>query len=270
MPDDIAWRALFIVGILPASLVIYLRRNVAEPEVFVKHRQSRARGTSASPFSAIFKPGLLRTTIFASLLASGIQGAYYSVLTWLPTYLKATRNLTALNTGGYLLILIFGSFLGYLAGAFLMDHIGRRRTFVVFALLSAVTSYIYFAGNLPDAVIMFAGFPLGFAVSGMVGGFGAFLSELFPTSVRATGQGFSYNVGRVVAASFPPLIGLLSGTYSLPSVMAAFALSSFACVIFAALALPETKGRKLDSVHADSHAEGDPLSGVAERAKAPH
>ncbi|MNS82146.1 putative niacin/nicotinamide transporter NaiP [compost metagenome] len=192
------------------------------------------------------------------------------MLTWLPTYLKATRNLTALNTGGYLLILIFGSFLGYLAGAFLMDHIGRRRTFVVFALLSAVTSYIYFAGNLPDAVIMFAGFPLGFAVSGMVGGFGAFLSELFPTSVRATGQGFSYNVGRVVAASFPPLIGLLSGTYSLPSVMAAFALSSFACVIFAALALPETKGRKLDSVHADSHAEGDPLSGVAERAKAPH
>ncbi|MGY6272020.1 MFS transporter [Achromobacter denitrificans] len=247
LPEHLAWRALFIVGILPALLVVYLRRHVKEPEVFLAQRKTGERAA----FSEIFGRGLLRTTVFASLLAIGIQGAYYAVLTWLPTYLTTTRHLSAINTGGYLLILILGSFLGYLAGAFLMDYIGRRRTFVIFALLSAVTSYVYFAADLPDAIIMVAGFPLGFTVSGMVGGFGAFLAELFPTRVRATGQGFSYNFGRVVAASFPPLIGLVSAHISLQAAMASFALASFACVIIAALALPETHGRVLSQVEGE-------------------
>lgn len=251
LPENLAWRALFIIGILPALLVIYLRRHVKEPEVFLAQRKQGA----PSSFVDIFRRGLLRTTIFASLLAIGIQGAYYAVLTWLPTYLTTTRHLSALNTGGYLLILILGSFIGYLAGAFLMDVIGRRRTFVIFALLSAATSYIYFATDLPDAIVMLAGFPLGFTVSGMVGGFGAFLAELFPTRVRATGQGFSYNFGRVVAASFPPLIGLVSTHISLPMAMAGFALASFACVIIAALALPETHGRVLSQVVDDEVGE---------------
>lgn len=250
LPEHLAWRALFIVGILPALLVVYLRRHVKEPEVFLAQRKEGVR----SSFADIFKRGLLRTTVFASLLAIGIQGAYYAVLTWLPTYLTTTRHLSAINTGGYLLVLILGSFLGYLAGAFLMDKIGRRRTFVIFALLSAATSYIYFAADLPDSVIMVAGFPLGFTVSGMVGGFGAFLAELFPTRVRATGQGFSYNFGRVVAASFPPLIGLVSAHMSLPTAMASFALASFACVIVAALALPETHGRVLSEVEGEEAA----------------
>ena len=250
LPEHIAWRALFIIGIVPALLVVYLRRHVKEPEIFLAQRKA----DSCSSFADIFRHGLLRTTVFASLLATGIQGAYYAVLTWLPTYLTTTRHLSAINTGGYLLILILGSFLGYLAGAFLMDYIGRRRTFVIFALLSAITSYVYFAADLPNAIIMLAGFPLGFTVSGMVGGFGAFLAELFPTRVRATGQGFSYNFGRVVAASFPPLIGLVSTHISLPTAMSFFALASFACVIIAALALPETHGRVLSEIE-DQDAE---------------
>jgi MFS family permease len=246
LPETIAWRVLFFVGILPALLVVYLRRNVKEPEVYLAEKTRLTNGNIAR--QSIFRGPNLRITVFAGLLATGIQGAYYSVLIWLPTYLRSSRHLSALNASGYLLILILGSFLGYLAGAFLMDRIGRRKTFVGFALLSAITSYVYFAAALPDAVVAIAGFPLGFTVSGMVGGFGAFLSELFPTSVRATGQGFSYNAGRVVAAAFPPVIGALSAHYALPSVMVVFSLGSFLCVIFAVLLLPETRGMELDDV----------------------
>jgi MFS family permease len=153
-----------------------------------------------------------------------------------------------LDTGGHLLILIAGSFFGYLSGAASMDRFGRRKTLIAFALLSALTAYMYFSGQLPALVVRMAGFPLGFTVSGMIGGLGAFLAELFPTRVRASAQGFSYNFGRVVAASFPPLIGSLSVVYSLASMMTAFALGSFTCVVTAAVLLPETKGRSLDTI----------------------
>jgi MFS family permease len=144
--------------------------------------------------------------------------------------------------------LIAGSFFGYLVGAVSMDRFGRRRTFVAFALLSAVASYLYFTVKLPAIAVMLAGFPLGFTVSGMIGGLGAFLAELFPTRVRASAQGFAYNSGRVVAASLPPLIGSLSARYSLESMMGVFAFGSLACVVLAAALLPETQGRLLDEI----------------------
>jgi MFS family permease len=245
-PEEYAWRLLFFVGLIPALLVVYVRRRVIEPATFVKSREAIEKAPHAVSALAIFRPQLLPTVALASLLAIGIQGAYYSVVTWLPTYLKSVRNLTVLNTGGYLLILIFGSFLGYLAGAAAMDRYGRRTAFIAFALLAAITSYGYFVAKLPDALVMLAGFPLGLTVSGMIGGLGAHLAELFPTPVRASAQGFAYNSGRVIAASFPPLIGFLSADYSLETMMGAFAMGSFACVIVATLLLPETRGRSLD------------------------
>jgi MFS family permease len=251
LPEGYAWRVLFFVGLIPALILIfYLRARVAEPPVFLS---GRAKGKSEDALSSIremFGRGCLRRTVLASLLAIGIQGAYYSVVTWLPTYLKSVRHLSVIGTGADLLTLIFGSFLGYLVGAFAMDYVGRRKTFITFALLSALTAYLYFAVPLPPAAVLFAGFPLGFTVSGMIGGLGAYLAELFPTRVRGSATGFTYNFGRIVAATLAPLIGFLSGAHALSSVMASFALASFACVIVAALLLPETLGQRLEAVRA--------------------
>src|SRR5262249_39081582 len=137
LPAPIAWRALFFVGILPALLVLYVRARMSEPAVFLTgHTPDRTarRGTS---LVAIFAPRVLPTLGLASLLSVGVQGAYYALVIWLPTYLSSVRHLSALNTGGYLLILIAGSFVGYLCGAFSMDRFGRRAALIVFALLSA-------------------------------------------------------------------------------------------------------------------------------------
>jgi MFS family permease len=249
LPGDLAWRMLFFVGLPPALLVVCLLARVSEPPVFLADRA--AKQADKTSWLAIFAPEMLPTVALASLLAIGIQGAYYAVVTWLPTYLSSVRHLSVLNTGGYLLILVAGSFLGYLLGAASMDRYGRRRTLIGFALLSALTSCLYFSAKLPAVLLLFAGFPLGFTVSGMIGGLGAFLAELFPTRLRGSAQGFAYNFGRAIAASFPPLIGFFSGSYSLPTMMALFALGSFACVIAAAALLPETLGRSLETVGTD-------------------
>jgi MFS family permease len=258
LPERYAWRALFFVGVVPALfLIVYLRWKVVEPPVFLSVRAKSHSEKRISPLLEMFGRGCIRRTALASLLAIGIQGAYYSVVTWLPTYLQSVRHLSVGGTGENLLTLIFGSFLGYLVGAFAMDYVGRRKTFIAFALLSALTSYLYFAVPLPSAVVLLAAFPLGFTVSGMIGGLGAYLAELFPTRVRGSATGFTYNFGRIIAASFAPLIGFLSGTHALSTVMASFALGSFACVIAAALLLPETLGQRLEAEFAAGGATSD-------------
>src|SRR5690606_12906404 len=112
LPEQRAWRSLFWVGVLPALLVLYIRKHVPEPEIFEQARNRRAAGEpKVSPW-LIFSPALLKTTLLSALLCTGIQGGYYAVTTWLPTYLKVERHLSVLNTGGYLLVIILGSFCG--------------------------------------------------------------------------------------------------------------------------------------------------------------
>ena len=108
LPPQYAWRGLFFVGILPALLVVYLRSRVIEPPIFLAARVKPAV-PGKLPFLEIFSLEILPTLALASLLAVGIQGAYYAVVTWLPTYLSSVRHLSVLNTGGHLLILITGS-----------------------------------------------------------------------------------------------------------------------------------------------------------------
>jgi MFS family permease len=115
LPEHLAWRAMFWVGILPALLVIYIRRHVQDSEIFHATR-ARAAETGSS-FLEIFSPALLRTTILACLLTTGMQAGYYAVTTWLPTYLKTVRNLSVLNTGAYTVVIIVGSFAGYIVAA---------------------------------------------------------------------------------------------------------------------------------------------------------
>jgi MFS family permease len=105
VPAAWAWRILFWIGILPAVLVIYIRRLVAEPLVYLETQRDVNRN-AATDFLAIFRAPLLPTTIFASLLCAGMLGAYYAVTTWLPAYLSTERHLTVTGTATYLLVLI--------------------------------------------------------------------------------------------------------------------------------------------------------------------
>jgi MFS family permease len=174
-----------------------------------------------------------------------MQGANYAITTWLPTYLKTERQLSVLDTSGYLLVLIFGSFLGYLTSAYLADRIGRRRCFMLFAFCAAVLIVSYTRLPITDSLMLLLGFPLGFFINGIFAGMGACLSELFPSRVRGSGAGFCYNVGRAVGSIGPALVGYFSYTMPLGIAIGYMAAGAYLLVILGAFALPETKGREL-------------------------
>lgn len=246
LPEAVAWRALFAIGILPAISVFFVRRFVDEPALFVDAQHRYASGEEARPsFLKIFAPSLLRTTILASLLTIGTQGGYYAIMIWLPTYLKTVRGFSVLSTGSYLAIIIVASFLGYVISAYLTDILGRRRNFILFAVCSVFTVLAYMFLPISDSVLFFLGAPLGFFASGIYSGIGAFFNELYPTSVRGSGIGFCFNVGRAIGALFPALVGYISATMPLGQAIGIFTVAAYGLIIMAALLLPETKGRSL-------------------------
>jgi sugar phosphate permease len=240
--DDLAWRIMFWTGALPALLVVWLRRSVHDaPEAAAAREQSTQKGS----FTAIFKPGLLRVTIFAGLLSTGVQGGYYTLATWVPAYLKSERDLSVVGTGGYLTFLISGAFIGYLTGGYLTDKLGRRRNIWLFALLSALCILAY--ANIPsgaNSLLLVLGFPLGFCMSAIFSGFGSYLSELYPTAVRGTGQGFTYNTGRAVGAVFPTTVGFLADSWGIGGALV-FGAIGYGIAALALLGLPETRGKEL-------------------------
>lgn len=245
LPPAIAWRTMFWVGILPALLVFYIRRRVPEPEIFQRTLARENSLGESSHFLEIFSPALLGTTLLTALLAVGAQGGYYAITTWLPTYLKTTRKLSVLNTGAYLFVVIAGSFVGYLVSAWLTDRLGRKRTLVLFAVCSllAIVGYTYLP--ISNSGMLLLGFPLGFFASGVFSPIGAFFTELFPSRVRGSGQGFSYNVGRGIGALFPTLVGVLSTRMELGHAISMFAVVAYVTMVVAILLLPETRGREL-------------------------
>src|SRR5215470_4475680 len=204
--QEVAWRALFWVGLTPAALVFFVRRFVDEPPVFAQTRQNLATAGKTADFLEIFSPVMLKTTILTCLLSTGAQGGYYAITTWLPRFLRDERNLTVLGSGGYLAVIIVGSFIGYLVSAWLNDRIGRRSNFILFAVCSIIIVIAYTQIPVNDAIMLVLGFPLGFFASGIFSGMGPFLTELFPTRMRGSGQGFAYNFGRGIAAMNPLLV----------------------------------------------------------------
>ena len=244
-PQEIAWRVLFWVGLTPALLIFFLRRFVDEPPIFTQTRENLAASGTRVNFLEIFSPSILKTTILTCLLTTGAQGGYYAITTWLPTFLRTERKLTVLGTGGYLTVIIVGSFIGYLVSAWLNDRIGRRANFFLYAVCSIITVVAYTQINIDDTMMLFLGFPLGFFASGIFSGMGPFLTELFPTRVRGSGQGFAYNFGRGIAAINPFFVGLLSAHLPLGRSIGVFAILAYGILICAALLLPETRGRVL-------------------------
>jgi MFS family permease len=249
LPPELAWRWMFAIGALPALLVFFLRRYVEEPEIAAATRAKQVASGDRPSLLEIFHGPILRTTILASLMSTGCQGGYYAITFWVPRFLTTERKLSIVSSTGYLAALIIGSFVGYLVGAWLADRIGRRNLFLIFSVGAIAVILLYTQLPLTNEVLWLLGFPLGFFASGYFSGVGAFLTELYPTRLRGSGQGFCYNFGRGIGALFPFLVGALSTETSLGNAIAIFAVLAYGVFFLAAFALPETRGRVL---HADT------------------
>jgi MFS family permease len=245
MAPEEAWRWMFAAGALPALIVFYLRRYVTEPDIAATAQIKQEEQGRQPQIWEIFSGSTLKTTIIAALAVTGCQGGYYAISFWVPQFLTKERHLSIVGSTGYLATLIIGSFIGYLVGAWLADRIGRRNLFLTFSLGAIAIVLLYTQLPLTNGLLWVLGFPLGFFASGHFSGLGAFLTELYPTRLRGSGQGFCYNFGRGIGALFPFLVGALSNSTTLGNAIAIFAVAAFCLFFLAAFALPETRGRVL-------------------------
>ena len=246
LPVD-GWRALFLVGVTPALLTIWIRRKVEEPEVW--RRQPRVRLRDA------LTRQVLSRTARATLAASVVLFAYWGLFTWLPSFLAAPlaeggAGLDIIKTSRFIFLSQAGAWFGYAAFGYLADRIGRRVSFAVYVVIAAALVPIY--GTLPvwggvhqELWLQLIAPLIGFFGTGFFSLFGSMLAEIYPTSLRGAGQGFTYNVGRGTAALAPYTIGGLADHYGYG---AALTLTSAFFPLGAVLifTLPETRNTHLD------------------------
>ena len=250
LPEAIAWRILFAVGLLPAVFVIWVRRHMDEPEIFSQNRRAQPKLGVMHVLSA-FRGRHLWTTIKISLMVSGAQGGGYAVGIWMPAYLRTVRHLSAPSTGGFLLVQIFGALIGFVLGSYLSDAIGRKWTFLVSAIASLIMVPLFMFVPMDNTALLWLGIPLNVALLIKFPPMGPFMTELYPTAVRGTGQGFCYNAGRAIGAVFPTLVGYLGQRMSLGAAIGVFSTIAFGIMIVMLLLLPETRGRSLESIEAE-------------------
>lgn len=250
LPLEYGWRVVFWIGLAPAILVFFVRRNDDDSEVF-KEAQRRAQSTGQrTSIWKIFSPQLLWTTLLASLLALGAQGAGYAVSNYLTTFLQHERGLTATVAGVYVLVNSAGGFFGFLVNAYLSDVLGRRRIFRLFGIgfILAVSFYLLAPLGNSAFTLLPVGFVYGFFQFGIYASFGPYFTELFPTEVRGTGQSFAYNFGRATSGIFILGVALFAGFAQLSTGMLIMGIAGVSCAIIATFLLPETAGRDLRKV----------------------
>jgi MFS family permease len=240
----LGWRAVFFVGILPALLVYWIRRRVPEPELWLE----RGRGRPAS-LKLLARKDLLRPGIVATAMNTCTMFGYWGLFTWIPAYLalpvdQGGRGLDILKTTTWLMVMGVGKWFGYVLFGFFADSVGRRGSYVAYLLMAAVLVPLY--GLTRSPLWLFVLGPLvAFFGTGYFSGFSALTAELFPTEIRATAMGLSYNLGRGLSAAAPFVVGTLASHYGLGS---AFFLqaAAFCAAALLALALPETRGKTLE------------------------
>ena len=240
------WRGVFFVGALPALLTLWIRRSVEEPAIW---REGRHRSTAdAGRMSQLFSPAFVRFTVALTLLNAGSLFAYWGFNSWNPAYLSLPTaeggiGLSAGAMSSFVILMQVSTFIGYLSFGVLSDRFGRRRSYITYLVVAALLLLLYPATRSPWALLLL-GSGVGFFGTGFYAGFGAVVSELFPTAIRARALAFTYNVGRVVSAVAPFTVGSLAESKGFGIGFAILA----GALLFGALMwlfLPETRGREL-------------------------
>jgi MFS family permease len=212
---DLAWRAVFLAGLLPAAIALWVRRRIREPEAWTRARGARPR------LRELFAPALRRATIGGFLMSLVSLITWWGTNAFLPfvvrhlvgdgaTSATVTGHVTWANT-----LFNVGGVAGTMATV-AVARLGRRALYALYLLAAAISIWVAFAGDWMPLARLRLLLPVGFAVYGLAGSFSFYLPELFPTRLRGTGAGFCFNTGRYVAAAGPLLIGRALGATATP------------------------------------------------------
>jgi MFS family permease len=240
------WRGVFFVGVMPAFFTLWVRRRVDEPAIW---KRSREKAPAArSQFADIFRGGLLRLTVAVTIMNAFTMFAWWGFNQWLPTYLREPAaaggiGLSARTMAAFVVAMQVGMWFGYVTFGFIADAIGRKRAYVIYTVAAAALIFVYISVRIPAALLVLGPF-VAFFATGYFSGFGAVTAEIYPTDIRATAQGFTYNIGRIASAAAPWVVGALAQTRGFS---VALSLTSLAFLLAAATWtwIPETRGRTL-------------------------
>lgn len=244
------WRAVFFVGIVPALFTLWIRKNLEEPEMWLHSRQASAapaasvRGVKPMRLSGVS----LALVVTLTLMNAATMFAWWGLNLWVPSYLslpveQGGIGLSTTTMSMFIIAMQVGMWLGYVTFGFISDTFGRKPTYVTYLVLAAALVWAYGSTREPLYLLALGPF-VAFFGTGYFSGFGAVASEIFPTAIRATALGVTYNSGRLLSAAAPFVIGTLAQSQGFG---VAFTLTAVAFLVAAMLwiGIPETRGRKL-------------------------
>jgi MFS family permease len=252
----IGWRHCFFVSVLPAFMVLYIRKKLPESDLWLRRKEiAKSAGRAGKElgiagirqFAELFSEKNRKFFILGLILAIFDMSAYWLTYSWMPGYLHTERHFTLTKSVFWILVTQSGGFLGYLLFGVVADRLGRRPAYSIYSVIMAtglvmVTVFWDSIVSYPPIILAFM-FMVGYG-TGMFGGFGSLFSELFPTSVRSTAMGSAFNLARGIQFLTPVMISVIALKYGLGggiSLAALFALLTGAWI----WTFPETKGKRL-------------------------
>jgi MFS family permease len=238
----IGWRGMFAVGVFPAIAAYFIRASLHEPEVFVEKSKDRPK---ESALHLLVKDGETAKLSLGMVILCSVQNfGYYGVMIWLPNYLSTRFGFALTQSAMWTCVTLAGMALGIFMFGHIADRIGRRPAFFSYMLGAAVMVLIY--SRLTDPIqLLVVGAIMGFFVNGMLGGYGALISELFPTAARATAQNVLFNIGRGIGGFGPVVVGAIASAYSFETAIAMLAALYVLDILAMWLLIPERRGAQL-------------------------
>lgn len=240
----IGWRGMFLVGVIPAVAAWIIRSKLHEPEVFV--RSTAKRKPAMDAFRLLVKDkATAKVSLGIAILCSVQNFGYFGIMIWMPSFLSKQLGFNLTKSALWTSVTILGMMAGIWIFGQLADRIGRKPSFLLFQAGAVVMVLVYSQLTDPNT-LLWAGALLGMFVNGMLGGYGALMSEAYPTEARATAQNVLFNIGRGVGGFGPVVVGALAASYSFQLAIGMLAAIYVIDMLATAFLIPELKGVELE------------------------
>lgn len=240
----IGWRGMFLVGVLPALVAWVIRNKLHEPEVFVRSQAKKQPRWHA--FKLLVKDrATTKVSAGIAILCSVQNFGYYGIMIWMPSFLAKQLGFNLTRSAMWTAVTVLGMMAGIFAFGQLADRIGRKPSFLLFQA-GAVAMVLTYSQLTDPVALLWAGAVLGMFVNGMLGGYGALMSEAYPTEARATAQNVLFNIGRGIGGFGPVVVGAITTAYSFQLAIALLAAIYVIDMIATMFLIPELKGVELE------------------------
>jgi MFS family permease len=250
------WRGVFFIGVLPAFVVLYIRRSIKETERFEqlvalrkehKEKGIKSKETSFSVIQLFSEKRLVKHVAIGAALASADLIVQWGIAAFAPLYFVQVRHFSIIKSSAWFIIYNMGAWAGFTLFGPLSDKIGRKPTFWIYIWISAIFVPLFLLWSPNETLMCIMGAIAGFGSLGIYSGFTTYFPELFPTRLRATGCAFAPQLGRCVSVAGPWIIGLLSIRYGY-GIAVSLGCLTWVWAMIALLFAPETRGKTLEEI----------------------